>query len=181
MNESQISVRYAKAFFLLAKSKNTIDTAYKDIELVLTVLKDSKDLEHTFDSPIIQTSKKVAVLTEIFKSHISELTFNFLKTVFENKREAFLKMILLDVQQYCKTEQGIRSAILTTAVPISEIIKEELKQKINDSYKCTTELSEKVDEDIIGGFVLQIDDVQYNASLKLQLNNIKHSLINGQN
>ena len=66
-------------------------------------------------------------------------------------------MILLNVQQYCKTEQGIRSVLLTTAVPVSKEIKDELCQKIDESYQCTTELSEKVDEDIIGGFVLQID------------------------
>ena len=179
MNESQISVRYAKAFFSLVKTGNKIDSAYKDIELILDVMKNTKALEMAFENPVIQTSKKLSILSEIFESHISEITFNFLKTIFENKRQIFLKRILLNVQQYCKAEKGIKSALLTTAVPISDKIKGELTRKINESYQCNTELSEKIDEDIIGGFVLQIDDVQYNASLRLQLNNIKNKLVNG--
>ena len=179
MNQSQISVRYAKAFFSIAKSGNSIDETYKDVKLILDTFSESKELEVTFESPIIQTSKKISILSDVFAKHISTLTFNFLKTVFENKREAFLKLILLNVKEYCKAEKGVRSALLTTAVPISKEIKDELCGKINESYQCTTELSEKIDDDIIGGFILQIDDIQYNASLKLQLNKIKNKLISG--
>lgn len=179
MNVSQISVRYAKAFFNLAKSKNSIDTIYKDVELILNVLENSKPLQIAFESPVIRTSKKLSVFSEIYKKHISELSYNFLKTIFENKREAYLKLILLNIISYCKSEKGIKKALLTTAVPISEKIKQELTKKINEGYQCDAELSEMIDEDIIGGFVLQIDDVQYNASLKLQLNNIKNKLVKG--
>ncbi len=178
MNESQISVRYAKAFFSLVKSKNLVDEANKDVELILQVFEESVPLKIVLESPTIQTSKKESIISEIFKNHISDVSLSFLKTIFENKRESFLNLILLNVQQYCRIEKGIRTALITTAVPISKEIKDELSSKINESYQCTTELSENIDEDIIGGFILQIDDVQYNASLKMQLNKIKYNLVN---
>ena len=66
MNESIITVRYAKAFFSLAKEKGQLDELKKDIESVLNICSESKEFILFLESPIVKTSKKVNLIKEIF-------------------------------------------------------------------------------------------------------------------
>ena len=74
MNESQISVRYAKALFQSASEKQILDQVYKDMELLALTCK-LEDFQYMLVVPSLQPSQKIKLIESIFKSKISEISF----------------------------------------------------------------------------------------------------------
>lgn len=177
MNQSTITVRYAKAFFSTAKEKNMLDKLKADIELVLSVCKSSSEFILLLESPVVKTSKKTDLIKSIFSEKVNELTLNFLLLIAQNKREVQIPGICRNFLTLTRKDQNIKSAVITTA---SEINKETLKKVetvIAKELDAKIELTSEVNTEIVGGIVLRIDDKQYDASVATQLKKIKQQLL----
>lgn len=177
MNESKISVRYAKALFELGKEKNTLDTFITDIKQVEEVLNESSDFVLMLESPIVKTSQKREVVQQIFGDKIDALSLNFLNMVIQNRREMYLKDISRNFLAICRKDQGILSAVLTSASEMEEEGKGRLIEMLAKSFDSKIELKEVIDEDLIGGFIIRVEDQQLDASVANQLNQIKRELL----
>jgi F-type H+-transporting ATPase subunit delta len=176
MNESKISVRYAKALFLLGKEKQVLEVLIADIKQV-EELCNVEDFWLMVESPVIKTSQKRQSLKLILAGKLNALTLNFLDMVFQNRREIFLKDMVRNFLAQCRKDRGIVSAKLTTASPLEEEEKAKLSEMLKTAFDSKIELQEVLDKDIIGGFILRVDDQEYDASVSNQLSQIKRALI----
>jgi len=177
MNQSAITVRYAKAFFSLAKEKNLQETLKSDIELIFSVCEKSSDFVMLLESPVVKTMKKVELFTLIFGEKIHSYTFNFLKLIAEKKREAYIPNICLYFLSLIRKEQNIKTAVLTTASEIEVDTVKKIEKLIEKKLNAKVELSSKVNPNIIGGLILRLEDKQCDASVATQLKKIKQTLI----
>ena len=177
MDQSKINVRYAKAFFTLAKEKGLMVELRKDAGLIANVCSTSKDFNQLLESPVIKVSHKVKAIKTIFQGKVNELSVNFLVLITENKREKFIPGIFRNLEELYRQEEGIKTAVFTSAQTVDPSILAQIKQILEKEYQAKVEMSEKVDEDLIGGFILRIDDKQYDASISTQLNKIKEKLL----
>jgi F-type H+-transporting ATPase subunit delta len=178
MNESKISVRYAKALFGLLKEDNSLDTHKKDIELLYQCVREVPELQFVIESPVIKVSEKIRLFEEAFRDTFHPLVISFVNLVLENRREEHLAGICRHFLKLLKAEQGIRSAELVTAVPLDEKLRQMIVRLIARKYDSLVDLHEKVDKSIIGGFILRVDDQQMDASISSKLNRIKTELMN---
>jgi len=78
-----------------------------------------------------------------------------------------------------KKEKGITEVMLTTAQPVSADLTEELKQLLAGKIAGTFEMKTLIKPEIIGGFILRVDDLQLDASVRKELDRIKKTLIRG--
>ena len=177
MGQSAITVRYAKAFFSLAKEKNIQETLKSDIELIFSVCESSSDFILLLESPIVKTMKKVELFKLIFSDKIHNYTHNFLKLIAENKREAYIPGICMNFLSLTRKDQNIQTAILTTATEIEVNTVEKIKKTIEKNTGTQIELSTKINPNIIGGLILRLEDKQYDASVATQLKKIKKTLL----
>lgn len=177
MDQSKVTVRYAKAFFSLAKEKNLLEEIKADASLVEQLTKESADFVLLLESPVIKTSQKVTLLKSIFEGKVNELTINFLTLVAENKREIYIGDMCRYLLTLYRQDQGVKSAVITTAVPLQEDLITHINKKLESEFNTRVELSQRVDSDLIGGFVLRIDDRQIDASLASQLRKVKETLL----
>lgn len=177
MNDSTIRVRYAKAFFSVAKEKNMIKTLRTDIEKVLVVCKQSAEFNHLLESPVVSTSKKLELINELFKKEINEVTLNFLLLITKNKREIYIPGICRNFLELIKKDQNIRSAVITTATEIDKNTIDKIETFMGKELNATIELSSKIDPEIIGGLILRIDDKQFDSSVDTKLKKIKQHLL----
>lgn len=177
MDQSAISVRYAKAFFSLAKEKNKLPDLKEDIELVYNVCRNSDDFILLLESPVVKTSKKEKLIALVFKEKLNDLTLNFLRLITKNKREAFIPSICRNFLEFARKDQNIKSAQLTTATEIDTTTKGKIKAQLEKQLDAKVELLGQVDPEIIGGLILRLDDQQYDASVATQLKNIKQKLL----
>ena len=176
MNDGKISVRYAKALLSSASDQGKLDQVRNDMEAVLQILREVPELKHLLHSPVIEPSKKEAILVEVFKGKVDSLTLSFFRMIVKNKREEFLPSMARMYLEFFKEEKGIKSVTVTTAVPIDQEIRSSLVKLIEDAYRAIIELGENVDKKLIGGFILKIEDVQLDASVAGQLKRIKQEL-----
>lgn len=177
MNISAIRVRYAKAFFSLAKEKNMMETLKADIEIVFKVCNDSSDFILLLKSPVVSTSKKAELISKIFKGAVDTLTLNFLLLIVNNKREAYIPGICLNFLDLIRKDLNIKSAMLITATEINAKTIEKIRTLVEKELDAKIELSSKVDSEIIGGLILRIDDKQFDSSVTTQLKKIKQQLL----
>ncbi len=177
MDLSTINVRYAKAFFLTAKDKKLLDVFKTDIQLIYEVCNSSADFILLLESPVVKISKKEKLITEIFKGKVHETTLNFLVLVVRNKREVHIPGICRNFLDLTRKDQNIKSAQLITATDVKSEILDKISSLLEKQLKSKIELTGKVDENIIGGIVLRLEDKQYDASVATQLKKIKQKLL----
>lgn len=176
MNESQISVRYAKALFKSASAKNALDEVYRDMESVTETCK-VEAFQYLLAMPFLATSVKCRISDSVLKKAISELSLSMVHLVIENKREMYLPAIARNFRDLYRREKGIRAATLVTTQPMEESEVNLLRKVIGKAFKEEVMLTQELDEKIIGGFVLTIEDMQYDASVARSLQKIKNQLM----
>ena len=178
MNESKITVRYAKALFALAKEANSFDAIRKDMELLYQCIHDIPELQFVIQSPVIKVSEKTKLFEESFRGSFGTLTFSFINLVLERRREEYLAGISRYFLSLLKADQGIQSAELVTATPLDETLRQSILQFITRRFKTKIELHETIDDKIVGGFILRVGDQQVDASISTKLARIKSALSN---
>jgi F-type H+-transporting ATPase subunit delta len=177
MDQSKINVRYAKAFFSLAKEKGLTLELRKDTELIADICTSSADFGLLLNSPVVKTSRKVKAIQSFFDGKVNILSLNFLTLITENKREKYIPGIFRNLEDLYRQEEGIKSAVMTSSQNIDESILSQIKLILEKEFKSKVELSHKIDERLIGGFVLRVGDQQYDASVSTQLKKIKELLL----
>ena len=177
MNESIITVRYARAFFNLGKEKDMLDDLKKDIELISGICNESSDFILFLESPVVKTSIKIRLLKEMFAESVHELTLNFLLLITNNKRESFIPGICRNILDLSKKDMGIQLAIITTASELSFETMEKIRKILERELNSKIELKGRILPEILGGIILRIDDKQFDASLATQLKRVKTAFL----
>ena len=176
MNDSKISTRYALALFLEAREKKLLDRVRSDLDRVTNTIREVQLLKEMLASPIIPPGRKRKAVKEVFRDVLHPLSLQFFDMVLENKREEFLAGMIRAYMKNYMEDKGIRMASLKTAIPLSEDLKNELTGLIREVYETEIELSAEVDKQIIGGYILRVDDIQMDASVAGQLGRIRRQL-----
>lgn len=176
MNDSKISVRYSKALFQTALEKNIVDKVTADMLFVSEISKVPETREF-LESPVIPPSKKSSVFHKILKGNVQEMTMSLVDLLVKNGRESFLPAIARSFIHEIRVYKGITEAVLTTAVPVDEKVKKQISDMVAETFSTKVELKEVIDPDIIGGFILRVDDNYLDASIKNKLRKVKKELL----
>jgi F-type H+-transporting ATPase subunit delta len=126
---------------------------------------------------LVATSGKIKVLKSIFEGKVNPLSLNFLVLITENRREKYIPGIFRNLEELYRKEEGIVTAILSTAKPLAGAIIEQIRKSLEGEFGVKVELSQMINKELIGGFVLRVDDTQYDASVSNQLKKIKEKLL----
>ncbi len=176
MNDSKISVRYARALFQLALEKNNLDKVNQDMIFISEIVK-TPETKEFLRSPIIVPSKKTAIFHKMLADNVETITMSLIDLVVKNGRENFLPAIARVFIHETKKHRGITDSVLTTAVKVDENVRKQISDLISGVFNTRVDLKENIDPEIIGGFILQIDDSYIDASIKNKLRKIKKELI----
>ncbi|MFN2260562.1 MAG: ATP synthase F1 subunit delta [Psychroflexus sp.] len=168
--------RYAKATIELAIEAKTDKALYEDFISINATIQNNKSLKLMLSSPLIELSKKSAVLKEIFKDS-NDLILKLIDALAENNRIEILQMICEEYVNHYKTLNNIQNAQVVTAVPMNKVIETKVQNKIKEITGYTATLENQVDEKILGGFILKLNDLQFDASVSRSLSNFKRQLL----
>jgi len=174
MMVSRLAVRYAKSIFGLAVEQKQLEEIYKDMLLLNEICAKSRDFVKFLQSPIVHADQKLKIFDKVAGARVTELTKAFFRLVVEKGRESYLPEITASFISQYKTYKGIRVVKLTTAVPVSEEVKNALVRKIKEvSGAEHVEMNMMVNKDIIGGFVFEAEGRLVDASVAYDLNSIR--------
>ncbi|MGB8491144.1 MAG: ATP synthase F1 subunit delta, partial [Bacteroidales bacterium] len=119
MNDSKISVRYAKALFEAALDKGILDRVNKDMLLISEVCR-IPVVKEILNNPVIVPSKKAGILHKIFDSKLQDITHSLIDLVVRNNRETYLPAIARVFIHDTLEHNGITESVLTTAIKVDD-------------------------------------------------------------
>lgn len=176
MNDSSIAVRYAKALFQSAQEAKKTESILVDLRFLEVLLKEVAEFSQIIESPIVQANDKLQILEKVLKGQIQDLSYRFIELITRNKRESYLPGMIRKYYQLYRKDQGIIRATLTTVAETKPAVLDDFKAFLKGNYQAEVELEQHLDEKLIGGFVLRIEDEQWDASIAAQLSKIKREL-----
>tara|TARA_B100000945_G_scaffold221468_1_gene178855 strand:+ start:613 stop:1158 length:546 start_codon:yes stop_codon:yes gene_type:complete len=175
MKQLRAATRYAKAFLTLSVEQNNLEESYNDMLTLSAICLESKELRLLLKSPIVKTDNKLKIINQIFANKISETSMRFINTIIKKKREPLLDQIAKTFIGLYKKQKNISTAIITTAVVISEELKNEIITFVKKQTSNSVELTEVVDKKIIGGAIVRIGDKQLDASILKEISELKQT------
>ncbi|MEO7309915.1 MAG: ATP synthase F1 subunit delta [Chitinophagaceae bacterium] len=181
MHNPRLAGRYAKSIIDLAIEKNQLDVVYADMQYLEELCKVSIEFTALLKSPVVKGDKKQAVLDAVTKGKISAITEGFNKLLISKHRENVLPEIATAFIEQYNEIKGIHKVKLTTAQPLTEAMKTAILAKITGETEMKkVELESLVNEDLIGGFVLEYNNNLVDASILRDLRDIKKQFMNNE-
>lgn len=165
MRGIRISSRYAKSLLDLCIGQGGLDETYADMKLVRDTIRGSRDLSVFLNSPVIKSDKKEDVLKKVFSGHIGKITDGFMALLARKGREMLLEEIAESFVAQVMIHKQIISAEIATASNLDKETLEKLRALAVRLAHGTVELKEKVNPDLIGGFVLRVGDNMIDTSV----------------
>ncbi|GMT44217.1 MAG: F0F1 ATP synthase subunit delta [bacterium] len=169
MSVNLLAKRYAQALFDLSLENKIEEKVAADMRLAGRVLTENRVLRRIMTNPVLNGSKKVKILNRLFGEKLNELSLRFFSLIIRKGREAYLESICLAFEDIYKDYKNVIGAELITATKSDDKIRKLVVDKLKVITDKDIELKEIINEDIIGGFVVRLEDYQYDASVAAQL------------
>lgn len=181
MSVSRISARYAKSLLDLARERNELESVKKDMDFLISSMK-NRDLVLFLKSPIINAGKKLSVFKALFEGKVGVTAMAFFDIIIRKGREIYLPEICVDFVNQYKIFNKISTVTITTAVPMTDIALDDIKSKLLSSEITMDKLDiiMNVDPSIIGGFIIEVGDKLYDASITHKLEQVKKEFASNQ-
>jgi F-type H+-transporting ATPase subunit delta len=179
MSLQTIARRYATALAEVALDRNEEATVQQEINFWAELIESNSQLREVFANPTIPYDQKREVLEQLIaRTRIGETSAAFLRVLLRNQRLAQLKHVAERFGQVLDERHGIVGANVTTARPIPEDLKAQLKEALSTATGRTVRLSFTTDETIIGGVMTQIGSTIFDGSVQGQLERLADELVN---
>lgn len=177
MSVSIVAARYAKSLIELAKEQNVLPAVYEDMKLFKDTVDKNRGLMLALKSPVVRHEKKLGILKAVFEGKVNPVTFAIFNIITKKNREAILDSIADEFLIAYNDLQGIQKALVVTTTALTEELRKQFTSIVASASGKTVELEEKIDENLIGGYLLRVNDRQVDASIKKRLNEMKLQLV----
>jgi len=178
MKGGRPALRYAKALLTLAKENGAEVVVNDNMLLIASTISESEDLNALLNSPVIKLADKKKVLTALFSGKINDVSLRLFTLLEENKRMEMLEAIAIQYTQLFNVSNAKQIAKVTTAVPLTKALEEKVLAKIIALTGNQANIENIVDPKVIGGFILRIGDLQYDASISNHFNELRKEFDN---
>lgn len=179
MSNYRVAIRYARSLLELAIELDKLEVIKTDTEMLYLLCRDSRPFLNFIKSPIIHVFKKRRVFEVLFRNRIDDLSFKFGEILIHKGREGLLPEIAEQFLDLYRIHKGIETVKVIVPVALDQELKNEFialsKKLVGEDRKI--ELQEKVDKDILGGYILRLGDRQIDDSVASKLKELKKKLI----
>lgn len=177
MNTGLISVRYATALLEFAKDANSLEKVYGEAKMLTLMFSKMSELRLVLENPVISLAEKRTLMLNAAGGQTSKSFRDFTDLLLKNNRENQVQNILLKFIDLYREQKNIRYGKLTTGYEVDIATEKRLIKLVTDKVGGTLELEKVVDPEILGGFILEVDDVRWDASISSQLKHIRNEYI----
>ena len=179
MKDIRIAKPYARALYEAAVEQNALSSIIADIEKMQALIEQSEELKQFINSPLLSPQIKSDTFQQLFSDGMHPLTINFFKLLAQKQRERYLVAIMDVFSEIVDEAAGRIVAKVTTAVAITQDQEQRLVQQLSAYSGKQVRLETETDEQIQGGFIVQLGDTVFDASVATQLQRLKKQLAKG--
>lgn len=171
-----ISRRYAESLFELAKEEHAIGEYQKDMEKIAEVFQDESFVRF-FSHVALSDEIKINVLKKSFQKQVSHYVYNFLLLLIQKRRIRYIEGICHEFQSLCYDYFGMKVGKLFSAFPLSQEEIERVEKSVGIKVGKKVKLRMVIDETMIGGIKVEIDNHIYDDSLSYKLESLRKELL----
>lgn len=174
----QVSITYGSALFEVAVENHALDTILEEVLFVKQTFLENEALGKLLLHPNVEKEEKIRVIEQIYKGKISdEITGLMTMLITKGHLKEFVPVFDYVIQAI-KEEKGIGVAYISSAVQLKQEQKDRIEQKLLETTRYQEiEGIYQVDETLIGGLVIRIQDTVVDSSLKTQIAKLSNSLL----
>ena len=169
MAETKVAGRYAKSLIELALEQNVLEAVKNDMDLLIKTCASNRELSAMLKNPVIHGYKKLAIMKKLFGDKMNKLSIAFIDIITRKGREEHIEGIARQFVNLYKINKGIQVAVITSATGLDDKLRAEVMSILKRETKSEVELLERVNKDLIGGFILRLGDKQFDASIAKSL------------
>jgi F-type H+-transporting ATPase subunit delta len=162
----RITSRYSKALLDIAIEQGIGEIVHTDMVLIDEVVLASDELRKLLRNKVVKTYRKKKIMQAIFTAKVNKLSMAFIDLIIEKRHEDILVAIIAEYQEAYKTHLGIQTAYVTTPGTLTDPIRNMLIKKLMDFTGKKIDLKEDSDDKLIGGYLLEVGDYRFDASLQ---------------
>lgn len=178
MDNGLIPHRYAKALYKFAMEHGTTQVVYEEMKNVITSFQGNSRLAKVLANPFVGNTEKYDLLKAAAGDKAENDFLGFIKLILDNRREEYALQMALAYRDIYRKENRISQVKITTAVPLPEAEMNKLRNMVASSFKDTElEFSEQINPDIIGGFIIDVDDSRMDASISNEIEQLRLNLL----
>ncbi len=166
---------YAEALFDVAREKGKLDAVRDELAQFADAVDGDRELQVFFFSPYFSSAEKSAGLRRAVSGADPEL-LNFLELLIEKGRMPEVFRIRRELEELWKHENRRIDVTVTSAVPLDRAVVEKVGEEIERQTGQKVELASRVDDEILGGIVLQVGNKILDASIRARLEKLRKSV-----
>ncbi len=172
----RVARRYAEALVELAENEKNVDATIKDLELLRSSIKESRQLLVFLKSPVIGKTRKRDVLQAIFEGKIQKSTLDSVAMITLKGREDLIPEIINQFFSIWDDRQGIVRVDVKTATEFSTEQTATLQGKLEQYTNKKVRIAFGHDATLVGGFVARVGDTVFDGSVRRQLELLRRRL-----
>ena len=182
MQEGLIPRRYAKALYKFALDRDATGAVYDKMLMLEQQFELQPALQEVMNNPYVGADDKIKLLsTAAGVGTDDSVMADFFKLLAANKRFEMARAIAIAYQHLYRQENNIYKVHVTSAAPFRPEEEKRLKDVINSHLKGgSMEYTTSVDPELIGGFVVKIDNEVLDASISNELKQLRIKLLSSK-
>lgn len=182
MRNPRLAKRYARSLLDASIEHDAVDQVTQSVELIRAAIAQSAPLRAFLRNPVIAAERKQTILRQIFESRVHPLVDAFLQLVCLKGRENVLDQIAEEFVRLYNQRAGIVAARAISAIPLDGGLRERVERVIAERFHGTPQVTYQIDPSILGGLIIQSEDIRLDASLAGALERLRKQLLatNGQ-
>lgn len=178
MDNGLIPRRYAKALYKFAKEHGSTLAVYDEMKEVISAFEKNPELQKTLANPFVSNDDKAALLKAAAGAKVENDYLGFIKMLLEMRRENFMYLIALAYRDLYRKENKISQVRITTAVALPDVEMQKLRSMVEKAFPGRKlEYADGINPDLIGGFVIDVDDARMDASISNEIEQLRLTLI----
>lgn len=171
--------RYALGLFSIALEENKVREYKNSIKMIKNIILNDNDFIHLLSSCFLTQEEKDKVIDEVFINE-DKYVLNFIKVIIKNKRVYQMRGIFDEFNKMCNDYLGIKEGIVYSTYLLEDDKIKKLENSFIKLFGCDVELTNHIDEKLIGGIKVVIEDQIFDGTVQSKLSTLKQSLIGGK-
>ena len=175
---TETSERYSRALFEVGEEAGELEKIETDIKNFQSLHDNSLELKNFIENPTNTIEVQNIILNLLSeKLNFSKNLKNFFLLLIKKRRIFFVKKIVDSFLRLCSKKRGEIKASLISSKELTSIELENISKELSLSMGATIKFDYKIDQDLIGGFKLQLGSFMIDTSIKNKLKKYEQRML----
>lgn len=177
IHTTPLATAYARSILDLANERGQAEAVGHELEELAGIVQSDASFENFLANPAIGEMERGRVIEKVFRGRVSDLVLNFLMVVNRNRRLGLLQQIANAYADQLEDQLGKIEVDVFVAQRLTRDQIEQVRQRVSAVLKKDAVVHQYVDESIIGGLVIRVEDRLIDASVRAQLRAVRRKLL----